>query len=59
VTSTLGDGIENVTGAVGVRALGAGVNSVVTGVGDGVSSTISGGMYELLIVDPYNCLIIQ
>lgn len=44
-TGTLGDGIESATDAMGMRPLGAGVNSVVSGVGDGVADTLSGGTY--------------
>jgi hypothetical protein len=43
-TGALGNGIENATSAVGVKPLGAGVNSVVSGVGDGVAKTLTGGM---------------
>lgn len=43
VTTTLGNEIENATGAIGARAVGTGISSIVTGVGDGVGSTISGG----------------
>lgn len=43
VTHTIGDGIENATGKVGARAVGAGVNSVVSGLGDGVGDTLKGG----------------
>jgi hypothetical protein len=43
VTSTLGDGIESATGAIGARAVGAGLNSAISGVGDGVGEALSGG----------------
>ena len=43
LTRAFGNTIERTTGMVGVGRVGAGVNSVVTGVGDGVGSTISGG----------------
>jgi hypothetical protein len=42
VANTIGDGIESATGAIGMRPLGAGVNSLVSGVGDGVGDTIAG-----------------
>lgn len=42
VAHTIGDGIESATGAIGMRPLGAGVNSLVSGVGDGVGDTIAG-----------------
>jgi vacuolar protein sorting-associated protein 13A/C len=45
--SRLGSGIENATDVVGARAIGAGVNSLVTGVGEGVGDTITGGMNHL------------
>mmetsp|Transcript_25326 Transcript_25326/g.37849 ORF Transcript_25326/g.37849 Transcript_25326/m.37849 type:complete len:1135 (-) Transcript_25326:532-3936(-) len=40
---TLGNGIQDVTELMGVGVVGAGVNSVVTGIGDGVGSTVKGG----------------
>lgn len=43
VTSALGDEIEEATDMVGARAVGAGVNSVVSGLGGGVGNTIKGG----------------
>ena len=43
ITDALGNHIENSTGKIGARRVGAGVNSVVTGVGEGVGSTLSGG----------------
>lgn len=42
-TSFVGDGIEDATSKIGARRLGTGVSSVVTGVGHGVSDTVSGG----------------
>lgn len=45
MTSTVGNTIENATEVVGVGSLGAGVNSVISGIGDGVGSTIMGGKY--------------
>lgn len=45
--SRLGKGIESATDVVGARAIGAGVNSLVTGVGEGVGDTISGGKNHL------------
>lgn len=47
-TGALGDGIENVTGLVGARKVGAGINTVVSGVGDGVGSTLTGGKNDVL-----------
>ena len=44
LTRAFGNTIERTTDMIGVGRVGAGVNSVVTGVGDGVGSTISGGM---------------
>jgi vacuolar protein sorting-associated protein 13A/C len=43
VTSALGNEIEEATDKVGARAVGAGVNSVVSGLGGGVGNTIKGG----------------
>ena len=43
MTSTLGNEIEEATDKVGARRLGAGVNSVVTGLGEGVGDTFKGG----------------
>lgn len=43
VASTIGGGIESATSAIGARAVGAGVNSLVSGVGTGVGDTITGG----------------
>ena len=43
MTSRLGDEIESATGKVGAQSFGAGVNSVVTGLGDGVSDSLKGG----------------
>jgi hypothetical protein len=46
ITSKLGDEIENSSGKVGAKSFGAGVNSVVTGIGDGVGDTLKGGETE-------------
>jgi hypothetical protein len=43
LTNTIGDGIEDATGKIGARKVGAGVNSVLSGVGDGVGKTFTGG----------------
>lgn len=43
LTNTIGDGIEDATGMIGARKVGAGVNSVLSGVGDGVGKTLTGG----------------
>ena len=43
VTRVLGNEIEDATDKVGARAVGAGVNSVVTGLGAGVGNTVTGG----------------
>jgi hypothetical protein len=43
ITNRFGDGIENATGRIGARKVGAGVNSVLSGVGDGVGHTFTGG----------------
>jgi hypothetical protein len=42
-TAEVGNGIQNMTEAIGVGAVGAGVNSVISGLGDGVGSTVQGG----------------
>ncbi|CAJ1900911.1 unnamed protein product [Cylindrotheca closterium] len=42
VTRTFGKGIEEATGLVGARKLGAGVNTVISGVGGGVGNTLTG-----------------
>lgn len=42
-TNSLGDGIESASGAIGARHVGAGINSLVSGVGDGVGDTLTGG----------------
>ena len=47
VTSQLGNQIENATEMVGAKAFGAGVNSVVTGFGDGVGDSLKGGEYTI------------
>jgi hypothetical protein len=43
LSNVIGNTIESSTGKIGARRVGAGVNSVVTGVGDGVGSTLIGG----------------
>jgi hypothetical protein len=43
LTNRFGDGIEDVTGRIGARKVGAGFNSVLSGVGDGVGHTFTGG----------------
>lgn len=43
VSHALGETIESATGAIGARSVGAGVNRLVSGVGEGLGSTISGG----------------
>jgi hypothetical protein len=45
VSNTVGNQIENATGKIGARKLGAGVNSVVSGVGQGVGDTLTGGKH--------------
>jgi hypothetical protein len=45
VASQLGNQIENATEMVGAKAIGVGVNSVVTGLGDGVGDSLKGGEY--------------
>lgn len=45
LSHSIGAGIETTTGIIGVGKLGVGVNSVVSGVGDGVGSTIAGGKF--------------
>jgi hypothetical protein len=47
-TSTLGDGIETATSAIGARRVGAGVNSVISGAGNGVADTLTGGRWHML-----------
>ena len=42
-SSFVGEGIENGTSKIGARRFGAGVSSVVTGMGHGVGDTVSGG----------------
>ena len=42
-TGALGDGIEKASSAIGVKPVGAGVNRVVSGVGDGVAQSLAGG----------------
>ena len=52
ITHSLGDGIEDATGKIGARKLGAGVNSVISGVGDGVGKTVTGGKYLICYRSP-------
>jgi vacuolar protein sorting-associated protein 13A/C len=52
VTSSVGDSFENATEMVGAGSLGAGVNSLITGIGDGVGSTITGGKLLFSCVKP-------
>jgi len=40
--SEVGNGIQNMSEAIGIGAVGAGVNSAVSGIGDGVGSTVQG-----------------
>ena len=47
VTRTLGNGIEGATGLVGARKLGAGVNTVISGVGGSVGNTLNGGKVHI------------
>ena len=42
-THAVGNTFENATDKVGARALGAGVNSILTGVGGGVGDAVQGG----------------
>lgn len=46
-TSGVGNGIQNMTEAIGVGSVGAGVNSVLSGIGGGVGSTVEGGEYQI------------
>ena len=58
LTSRLGDEIETVTEKVGAKPLGAGINSVVTGIGDGLGDTFKGGEFcsnETCVIDPRFC----
>ena len=43
LTGAIGDSIESSANMIGVGRVGAGVNSVISGVGDGVGSTLIGG----------------
>ena len=55
LTSRLGDEIETATVKVGAKPLGAGINSVVTGIGDGLGDTCKGGEFcsnEACVVSP-------
>ena len=51
-SSFVGEGIENGASKIGARRFGTGVNSVVSGVGYGVSDTFSGGKLRSLILRP-------
>jgi hypothetical protein len=42
-TAEVGNGIQTVSEAIGVGFLGAGVNSLVSGIGEGVGNTVEGG----------------
>lgn len=42
-TNAFGESIESASGALGARHVGAGINSFVSGVGDGVGDTLTGG----------------
>ena len=42
-TSQIGDGIESVTEVIGIGPVGAGVNSLVSGLGGGFGNTVEGG----------------
>jgi hypothetical protein len=54
VTHVFGKGIEEATGLVGARKLGSGVNTVISGVGDGVGHTLSGGKNQIHVsMDPF------
>jgi hypothetical protein len=46
ITRVFGDHIESTSDRIGVGRVGAGVNSVVSGVGDGFGSTLSGGKFD-------------
>jgi len=59
MTHSLGDGIEDATAAIGARHLGAGFNSVFSGVGDGVGSTLTGGktsVHKQGVTSPYGTI---
>ncbi len=45
-TAEIGNGIQDFTEAIGVGAVGAGVNSVLSGIGGGVGSTVEGGKFH-------------
>ena len=42
-TAELGNGIQSFSEAIGVAPIGAGVNSLVSGIGEGVGNTVAGG----------------
>jgi vacuolar protein sorting-associated protein 13A/C len=54
-TAEVGDGIQQMSEAIGVGAVGAGVNSVLNGIGGGVGSTVQGGKFSHRII--YHTLI--
>lgn len=51
VTNTVGNSFEHATGKVGARQFGAGVNSIISGVGGGLGDGITGGKLQLLEQD--------
>jgi len=48
MSNTIGDGIESAADAIGARQVGAGVNSLVSGVGEGVGDAVVGCKYHTL-----------
>ena len=44
-TAEVGNGIQNVSEAIGVGVIGASVNSLVSGIGEGVGNTVEGGKH--------------
>jgi len=46
LSRAVGNSIENTTDKMGARRVGAGVNSMVSGVGDGVGEALSGGKQQ-------------
>ena len=65
-TGALGDGIESGTSVIGLQPVGAGVNSVVSGVGDAAAATITGGatrngflMFVCQMFCSLRCLFVQ
>jgi hypothetical protein len=58
-TAEVGNGIQNVSEAIGVGVVGAGVNSLVSGVGEGVGNAVEGGKHfwhghRKILVSPMN-----